>query len=29
MVLADLVDEERPWRHDSVKLAQALLELTK
>lgn len=29
MVLADLVDEERPWRHDSVKLARVLLELTK
>lgn len=29
MILADLVDEKRPWRHDSVKLARALLELTK
>jgi uncharacterized cofD-like protein len=29
LLLADLVDEERPWRHDSVKLAQVLLELTK
>ena len=24
---ADLVDEDRPWRHDSSKLAQALIEL--
>ena len=29
MVLADLVDEERPWRHDSVKLAQVLLGIIK
>ncbi len=29
MVLADLVDEEQPWRHDSMKLAQELLELSK
>jgi uncharacterized cofD-like protein len=29
MTLADLVDEARPWRHDSVKLAQVLLELNK
>ena len=28
-IFADLVDEERPWRHDSVKLARVLLELTK
>jgi uncharacterized cofD-like protein len=27
MVTADLVDEARPWRHDSTKLAQALLSL--
>jgi uncharacterized cofD-like protein len=25
MITADLVDEERPWRHDSQKLAQAVL----
>ncbi len=25
MITADLVDEERPWRHDSRKLAQAVL----
>jgi len=25
LVLADLTDEERPWRHDPVKLAGALL----
>jgi len=24
---ADLVDEEQPWRHDSIKLAQALVDL--
>ncbi len=29
MILADLVDVERPWRHDSVKLAQAILKLNK
>ena len=29
LVKADLVDEERPWRHDSVKLARVLLELNK
>jgi uncharacterized cofD-like protein len=29
MILADLVDENRPWRHDSAKLAQVLLKLTK
>jgi uncharacterized cofD-like protein len=29
LVLVDLVDEGRPWRHDSVKLAEVLLELTK
>lgn len=28
MVTADLIDEERPWRHDSQKLAQAIVELT-
>lgn len=27
MITADLVDEERPWRHDSQKLAQAVLSL--
>jgi uncharacterized cofD-like protein len=27
MVTADLVDEARPWRHDSDKLAQAILSL--
>jgi uncharacterized cofD-like protein len=27
MVMADLVDEKRPWRHDSEKLAQAVLRL--
>lgn len=26
-VMADLVDEERPWRHDSTKLAQAVINL--
>ena len=25
--MADLTDEERPWRHDPKKLAQALLVL--
>jgi uncharacterized cofD-like protein len=25
MITADLVDEARPWRHDSIKLAQAIL----
>lgn len=25
MILADLVDEQRPWRHDSAKLAQAVM----
>jgi len=29
MILADLVDNERPWRHDSTKLAQEILKLTK
>jgi uncharacterized cofD-like protein len=29
LLLADLVDEARPWRHDSAKLAQVLLELSK
>lgn len=27
MVTADLVDEERPWRHDSVKLARVVIGL--
>ncbi|MCP5101262.1 MAG: uridine diphosphate-N-acetylglucosamine-binding protein YvcK, partial [Chloroflexi bacterium] len=27
MIAADLVDEKRPWRHDSDKLAQAVLHL--
>ncbi|MBL8097015.1 MAG: YvcK family protein [Anaerolineales bacterium] len=27
VVLADLIDSDRPWRHDSEKLAAALLEL--
>jgi uncharacterized cofD-like protein len=27
MIMADLVDEERPWRHDSQKLAKAVLNL--
>ncbi len=27
MVLADLVDEARPWRHDSAKLASAVIKL--
>ncbi len=27
MVTADLVDEARPWRHDSTKLAQAVMNL--
>ncbi len=27
MILTDLVDEERPWRHDSDKLAQAVMDL--
>jgi hypothetical protein len=27
LVTADLVDEERPWRHDSAKLAQAVMDL--
>jgi uncharacterized cofD-like protein len=27
MVAVDLIDEERPWRHDSQKLAQAIVEL--
>jgi hypothetical protein len=26
-VAADLVDEARPWRHDSAKLAQVVLGL--
>ncbi|MCL4266029.1 MAG: YvcK family protein [Anaerolineae bacterium] len=25
LILADLVDEQRPWRHDSAKLAQAVM----
>ncbi len=28
MVAVDLVDENRPWRHDSQKLAQAIMELS-
>ena len=28
MVTADLIDEKRPWRHDSQKLAQAIIELS-
>ncbi len=27
LILADLVDEARPWRHDSAKLAQAVINL--
>jgi hypothetical protein len=27
MVAADLIDEDRPWRHDSQKLAQAIINL--
>jgi len=27
MITADLVDEERPWRHDSEKLARAVMNL--
>jgi uncharacterized cofD-like protein len=27
MITADLVDETQPWRHDSVKLAKAVMEL--
>jgi uncharacterized cofD-like protein len=27
LVTADLVDEQRPWRHDSAKLAKAVIEL--
>lgn len=27
MVAVDLIDEDRPWRHDSRKLAQAIIEL--
>jgi uncharacterized cofD-like protein len=27
LVLVDLIDEERPWRHDSQKLAQAIVDL--
>jgi uncharacterized cofD-like protein len=27
MVMADLIDETRPWRHDSGKLAQAVIKL--
>ncbi len=27
MVLADVVDDENPWRHDSTKLAAVLLKL--
>lgn len=27
MIVADLVDEQRPWRHDSAKLAQAVINL--
>lgn len=27
LVSADLVDEERPWRHDEVKLAKAVMDL--
>jgi hypothetical protein len=26
-VTTDLIDEERPWRHDSRKLAQAIVDL--
>jgi uncharacterized cofD-like protein len=29
LITADLVDEHRPWRHDSDKLARVLLELNK
>jgi hypothetical protein len=27
LVTADLVDEARPWRHDSAKLAKAVIDL--
>jgi hypothetical protein len=27
MVAVDLIDEARPWRHDSQKLAQAIIDL--
>jgi uncharacterized cofD-like protein len=27
LVKTDLIDEERPWRHDSQKLAQAIVDL--
>jgi uncharacterized cofD-like protein len=27
LIVADLVDEQRPWRHDSTKLAQAVINL--
>jgi uncharacterized cofD-like protein len=27
LVTADLVDEQRPWRHDSVKVAEAVVAL--
>jgi len=29
LVTRDLVDDEYPWRHDSVKLAQAVMEFVK
>ncbi|MFZ0545752.1 MAG: 2-phospho-L-lactate transferase CofD family protein, partial [Candidatus Promineifilaceae bacterium] len=28
VVTVDLIDEDRPWRHDSQKLAQAIMELS-
>ena len=27
LVMVDLIDEERPWRHDSQKLARAIVDL--
>ena len=27
LVTADMIDEERPWRHDSAKLAAALMDI--
>jgi hypothetical protein len=27
MITADLIDELRPWRHDSQKLAAAVIEM--
>ncbi|MEI2691319.1 MAG: hypothetical protein V9H69_17080 [Anaerolineae bacterium] len=27
LLSADVVDQERPWRHDSAKLAQAIMSI--